>query len=192
MSEASLPIHEPADETVFAPAEDLIAAIGRGEIVVLVDDENRENEGDLIMAAEFADERTIAFMATKGCGLICLAMSGDKLDQLGLPLMTRNNKSRLGTAFTMSIEAADGVTTGISAADRATTIQAAIADNAKPQDIVSPGHVFPLRAQDGGVLVRAGHSEASVDLARMAGCQSAAVICEIMKPDGTMARLPDL
>ena len=178
--------------TDFASISDAVAAIKRGEMIVLVDDEDRENEGDLVMAAEHASEAAVAFMATKACGLICLAMEGRMLDRLGLPLMTRNNRSRLGTAFTLSIEAAEGVTTGISAADRRTTIQAAIADNASPEDIVSPGHVFPVRAQDGGVLVRAGHSEGSVDLARLAGCKPAAVICEIMKSDGTMARLPDL
>lgn len=176
----------------FAPIENVVQAIEAGRMVVLVDDEQRENEGDLVMAAEHADEAAIAFMATRGCGLICLAMEGEMLDRLGLPLMTRNNRSRLGTAFTLSIEAAEGVTTGISAADRSRTIATAIAPEAKPEDIVSPGHVFPLRAQDGGSLVRAGHSEASVDLARLAGCRGAAVICEIMRSDGKMARLPDL
>jgi 3,4-dihydroxy 2-butanone 4-phosphate synthase/GTP cyclohydrolase II len=176
----------------FAPVPDVIAAIKRGEMVVLVDDEDRENEGDLVMAGEFADAKSIAFMATKGCGLICLAMEGSMLDRLGLPLMTRNTRSRLGTAFTLSIEAAQGVTTGISAADRAHTIQVAIADGARPEHLISPGHVFPLRARDGGVLVRAGHTEASTDLCRLAGLKAAGVICEIMKPDGTMARLPDL
>jgi 3,4-dihydroxy 2-butanone 4-phosphate synthase / GTP cyclohydrolase II len=176
----------------FSPISEVIAAIGRGEMVVLVDDEDRENEGDLVMAAQFADAKSIAFMATKGCGLICLSMEGRMLDRLGLPLMTRDNRSRLSTAFTLSIEAREGVTTGISAADRARTIQVAIAENVRPEDVVSPGHVFPLRARDGGCLVRAGHSEASVDLARLAGLRPAAVICEIMKPDGEMARLPDL
>ena len=164
----------------FAPIPAVIEALKQGKMVVLVDDEDRENEGDLVMAAEFADARSIAFMATKGCGLICLAMEGNLLDRLGLPLMTRDNRSRLATAFTLSIEAREGVTTGISAGDRARTIQVAIADNTKPQDIVSPGHIFPLRARDGGVLVRAGHSEASTDLARLAGLKPAAVICEIM------------
>ncbi len=178
--------------TQFASIPAVIEALKQGRMVVLVDDEDRENEGDLVMAAEFADVRSIAFMATKGCGLICLAMEGTMLDRLGLPLMTRDNRSRLATAFTLSIEAREGVTTGISAADRTRTIHVAIADDTKPQDIVSPGHVFPLRARDGGVLVRAGHSEASTDLARLAGLKPAAVICEIMKPDGEMARLPDL
>ena len=176
----------------FAPIDDVISAMKRGEMVILVDDEDRENEGDIVQAAEFADNRSIAFMATKACGLICLAMEGKRLDRLGLPLMSRDNRSHLATAFTLSIEAREGVTTGISAADRARTIRVAIRDDAKPEDIVVPGHIFPLRARDGGVLVRAGHSEASVDLARLAGLTEAAVICEIMKPDGTMARLPDL
>jgi 3,4-dihydroxy 2-butanone 4-phosphate synthase / GTP cyclohydrolase II len=176
----------------FSPIPDVLAALAKGRMIILVDDEDRENEGDLVMAAQFADAKAIAFMATKGCGLICLAMEGHMLDRLGLPLMTRDNRSRLATAFTLSIEAREGVTTGISAADRARTIQVAIADDVKPQDVVSPGHVFPLRARDGGVLVRAGHSEASTDLARLAGLKPAAVICEIMKPDGEMARLNDL
>jgi 3,4-dihydroxy 2-butanone 4-phosphate synthase / GTP cyclohydrolase II len=176
----------------FSPIPDVLTALAKGQMIILVDDEDRENEGDLVMAAQFADAKAIAFMATKGCGLICLAMEGGMLDRLGLPLMTRDNRSRLATAFTLSIEAREGVTTGISAGDRARTIQVAIGDDVKPQDIVSPGHVFPLRARDGGVLVRAGHSEASTDLARLAGLKSAAVICEIMKPDGEMARLPDL
>jgi 3,4-dihydroxy 2-butanone 4-phosphate synthase/GTP cyclohydrolase II len=176
----------------FAPVPAVLDALKRGGMVVLVDDEERENEGDLVMAAQFADPQAIAFMATKGCGLICLAMAGQLLDRLGLPLMTRDNRSRLATAFTLSIEAREGVTTGISAADRSRTIQVAIADAARPEDVVSPGHVFPLRARDGGVLVRAGHSEASTDLCRLAGLKPAAVICEIMRGDGAMARLPDL
>lgn len=176
----------------FTPIPEIITAIKNGEMIVLVDDENRENEGDLVCAAEFASEQHIAFMATRGCGLVCLSMEGEMLDRLGLPMMTRDNRSSFGTAFTLSIEAAEGVTTGISAGDRMRTIQAAIADDARPSDIVSPGHVFPLRARDGGVLVRAGHSEASVDLCRLAGLKPAGVICEIMKPDGEMARLPDL
>jgi 3,4-dihydroxy 2-butanone 4-phosphate synthase/GTP cyclohydrolase II len=161
-------------------------------MIILVDDEDRENEGDLVIAAQFADAQAVAFMATRACGLICLAMEGAMLDRLGLPLMTSVNASRFGTAFTLSIEARDGVTTGISAADRARTIQVAIAAGSRPQDIITPGHVFPLRARDGGVLVRAGQTEASVDLCRLAGLTPAAVICEIMKPDGTMARVPDL
>ena len=189
---AGTPTVGPVPTPPFAPIPDVLAALTRGEMIILVDDEDRENEGDLVMAAQFADARSIAFMATRACGLICLAMEGALLDRLGLPLMTSVNASRFGTAFTLSIEARTGVTTGISAADRAHTIQAAIADGAKPQDIISPGHVFPLRARDGGVLVRAGQTEGSVDLARLAGLKSAGVICEIMKPDGTMARLPDL
>jgi len=176
----------------FAAIPDVLAALKRGEQIVLVDDEDRENEGDLVVAAQHADPKAIAFMATKACGLICLAMEGRMLDRLGLPLMTSVNNSRFGTAFTLSIEARDGVTTGISAADRSRTVQVAIASEAKPQDIVTPGHVFPLRARDGGVLVRAGQTEGSVDLCRLASLTPAAVICEVMKPDGTMARLPDL
>ncbi len=177
----------------LAPIEDVIAAIKRGEMIILVDDEDRENEGDLVMAAECVDAQSIAFMATKGCGLVCVSMEGSMLDRLGLPLMTRDSRAHLSTAFTLSIDGSDpSITTGISASDRAATIQAAIADAAGPEDIVSPGHVFPLRARDGGVLIRAGHSEASVDLARLAGFKPAGVIVEIMKPDGEMARLPDL
>lgn len=176
----------------FAPIPQILDVIRSGGMVVLVDDEDRENEGDLVMAAQLADAKSIAFMATKGCGLVCLAMDGPLLDRLGLPLMTRNNRSRLSTAFTLSIEAATGVTTGISAADRAHTILTAVSHQARPEDIISPGHIFPLRARDGGVLVRAGHTEASVDLSRLAGLTPAGVICEIMRPDGEMARLPDL
>jgi len=176
----------------FATIPEVLQALKERRMVVLVDDEDRENEGDLVMAAEYADAPAVAFMATKGCGLICLAMEGELIDRLGLPLMTRDNRSRLATAFTVSIEAREGVTTGISAADRARTIQVAIDPTAGPQDLVTPGHVFPLRARDGGVLVRPGHSEASVDLCRLAGLRKAAVICEIMRPDGEMARVPDL
>jgi 3,4-dihydroxy 2-butanone 4-phosphate synthase/GTP cyclohydrolase II len=176
----------------FASIPDVLSALQRGEMIVLVDDESRENEGDVIMAGEFADAKSVAFMATRACGLICLAMEGRMLDRLGLPLMSRDSRSRLGTAFTLSIEARDGVTTGISAADRARTIQVAIRDDATPEHIVVPGHVFPLRARDGGVLVRAGHTEATVDLARLAGLKPAGVLCEIMNADGTMARLPEL
>lgn len=176
----------------FASVPDLIAALAAGRMVVLVDDEDRENEGDLVMAADQVTEAAIAYMATRGCGLICLAMDGSLLDRLGLPVLARDPRHRYGTAFTLSIEAARGVTTGISAADRSTTIHAAIAADAGPQDVVSPGHIFPLRAREGGCLVRAGHTEAGVDLARLAGRRPAAVICEIMRPDGRMARLPDL
>ena len=166
--------------------------IREGKMVILVDDEDRENEGDLCMAAEKATPEAVNFMARYGRGLICLSMVEEKVEELQLPMMVSNNQSRFGTAFTVSIEARRGVTTGISAADRATTILTAVADNAKPEDLVSPGHVFPLRARKGGVLVRTGQTEGSVDLARLAGLKPAGVICEVMKDDGTMARMPDL
>ena len=161
-------------------------------MIILVDDEDRENEGDLTIAAEFVTPEAINFMATYGRGLICLPMSSEMADRLNLPLMTKRNGSRFGTNFTVSIEAREGVTTGISAADRARTIQAAVADDAKAEDLVTPGHIFPLRAHPGGVLMRAGQTEGSVDLARLAGIKHAAVICEIMRDDGEMARMPDL
>ncbi len=161
-------------------------------MVILVDDENRENEGDFVIAAEFATAEHINFMAKYGRGLICLTLTEARCEQLDLPPMVEKNDSRLGTNFTVSIEAATGVTTGISAADRAVTIKAAVAKNAHADDIVSPGHVFPLAAKNGGVLVRAGHTEAGSDLATLAGCEAASVICEILKDDGEMARLPDL
>jgi 3,4-dihydroxy 2-butanone 4-phosphate synthase/GTP cyclohydrolase II len=173
-------------------AEEAIEEIGKGRMIILVDDEDRENEGDLTIAAQFATPEAINFMATHGRGLICLPMSPEYCDRLGIPLMAKRNESRFGTNFTVSIEARQGISTGISAADRATTIQAAVAENAGPEDIVSPGHIFPLRAQSGGVMVRAGQTEGSVDLARLAGLRPAAVICEIMRDDGEMARLPDL
>ncbi len=169
-----------------------INAIRRGGMVVLVDDEDRENEGDLVIAADAVTPDSINFMAKEGRGLICLAMAPEKIDRLELPQMVQHNRSRYGTAFTISIEARTGITTGISAADRARTVQVACAPNARPEDIVMPGHIFPLRAQKGGVLVRAGQTEGSVDLARMAGREAAGVICEIMNDDGSMARLPDL
>jgi 3,4-dihydroxy 2-butanone 4-phosphate synthase/GTP cyclohydrolase II len=172
--------------------EEAIEDIKNGKIIILVDDEDRENEGDLCMAAEHATPEAINFMAKYGRGLICLSLSDDLADKLHLPLMVRDNQSRFGTAFTVSIEARKGVTTGISAADRATTILAAVADEAEPDDIVSPGHVFPIRARKGGVLVRTGQTEGSVDLARLAGLKHAGIICEIMTDDGTMARMPDL
>lgn len=172
--------------------EDAISDIKQGKMIILVDDEDRENEGDLTMAAQFATPEAINFMAKYGRGLICLPMAPELVDRLGLPMMTQRNSSRFGTNFTVSIEAREGVTTGISAGDRATTIQKAVADGATPEDIASPGHVFPLRAKTGGVLARAGQTEGSVDLARLAGLKPAAVICEVMKDDGTMARLPDL
>ena len=172
--------------------EDAIKDIRAGKMVILVDDEDRENEGDLTMAAEAVSPEAINFMAKYGRGLICLSMTGEKIDSLNLPMMVDNNTSPFGTGFTVSIEARCGVTTGISAADRATTIRTAIALNATPRDLVRPGHVFPLRAKDGGVMVRAGQTEGSVDLARLAGLRPAGVICEIMDDDGTMARMPSL
>ncbi len=176
----------------IATIEEALEDIKAGKMVILVDDEDRENEGDLTMAAEKVTPEAINFMAKYGRGLICLSLTGEQVDKLQLPMMTERNTSRFGTAFTVSIEAKHGVTTGISAHDRATTILTAIADDAGPQDIATPGHVFPLRARDGGVLVRAGQTEGSVDLARLAGLKPAGVICEIMKDDGTMARMPDL
>ncbi|MDI6854922.1 MAG: bifunctional 3,4-dihydroxy-2-butanone-4-phosphate synthase/GTP cyclohydrolase II [Deltaproteobacteria bacterium] len=175
-----------------SPIEEVIEDIRQGKMVILVDDADRENEGDLAMAAELITPEAINFMARYGRGLICLALAPEFVDRLRLPMMTRDNQSPFQTAFCVSIEARRGVTTGISAADRATTILTAVADNAKPDDLVSPGHVFPLRARAGGVLVRTGQTEGSVDLARLAGLKSAAVICEIMNDDGTMARMPDL
>ncbi len=172
--------------------EEAIREIKEGRMVILVDDEDRENEGDLTMAAEAVTPEAINFMAKYGRGLICLAMTPERVDQLNLPMMVSENTSRFQTGFTVSIEARHGVTTGISAADRATTIQAAIADDARPEDLVRPGHVFPLRARRGGVIVRTGQTEGSVDLARLAGLKPAAVICEIMDEDGTMARMPSL
>lgn len=166
--------------------------IRRGKMVVLVDDEDRENEGDVCMAAEMANAETINFMARHARGLICLSLTEDRIRQLELPMMVGHNRSSRSTAFTVSIEARRGVTTGISAADRAQTILTAVADDAKPSDLVSPGHVFPLKAVPGGVLQRTGHTEGSVDLSRLAGLKPASVICEIMKDDGTMARYPDL
>ncbi|MDH3347700.1 MAG: bifunctional 3,4-dihydroxy-2-butanone-4-phosphate synthase/GTP cyclohydrolase II [Desulfobulbaceae bacterium] len=172
--------------------EEVLEDIRAGKMIILVDDEDRENEGDLYMAADAVTPEAINFMATHGKGLICLAMSPDIIEQLNLPMMVRDNKSPYGTGFTISIEARTGVTTGISAADRARTIEAAVAPDAKPSDIISPGHVFPLRARKGGVLVRTGQTEGSVDLSRLAGRRKAGIICEIMKDDGTMARMPDL
>jgi len=174
------------------PIPDIIAAIKAGRMVILVDEEDRENEGDLVLAADFVTAEAVNFMATHGRGLICLTLTEARCRQLTLPLMVPDNRSPLGTNFTVSIEAARGVTTGISAQDRARTVQAAVAREAKPEDIVQPGHIFPLMAQAGGVLARAGHTEAGCDLASLAGLTSAAVICEILKDDGTMARLPDL
>ena len=179
-------------DTAISPVSDLIADLSAGRIVVLVDEEDRENEGDLLIAAEFVTSEAINFMARYGRGLICLTLTEEKCRQLNLPLMVANNRSPLGTNFTVSIEAAEGVTTGISAADRARTVRAATRADARPEDLVQPGHIFPLMAQDGGVLVRAGHTEAGCDLARLAGLAPSAVICEVLKDDGEMARLPDL
>ncbi len=176
----------------LATTPEIIDELKAGRMVVLVDEEDRENEGDLVMAAEFATPDAINFMAKYGRGLICLTLTDERCRQLGLKQMVSDNMTPHGTAFTVSIEAAEGVTTGISAADRAVTIQAAVKRDAKPADIIQPGHIFPLRAQPGGVLVRAGHTEAGCDLAGLAGLQPASVICEILKDDGTMARLPDL
>jgi 3,4-dihydroxy 2-butanone 4-phosphate synthase/GTP cyclohydrolase II len=179
-------------ESPFSTIEEAIEDLRRGRIVVVCDDENRENEGDLTMAAQFATPEAVNFMATHARGLICLALTADRCDELGLDLMAAKNESPFQTAFTISIEARDGVTTGISAADRARTIQVAIDPHSKPEDLVQPGHVFPLKARDGGVLERAGQTEAAVDLARLAGLIPAGVICEVMNEDGTMARVPDL
>jgi len=176
----------------LATIPEALEDIRQGKMVILVDDEDRENEGDLCMAAEKATPEAINFMARYGRGLICLSLTPDQVERLRLPMMVSKNASRFETAFTISIEARNGVTTGISAADRSHTILTAIADNAKSEDIVSPGHVFPLRAKKGGVLVRTGQTEGSVDLSRLAGMKPAGVICEIMKDDGTMARMPDL
>ena len=169
-----------------------LKAVADGEIVILVDDEDRENEGDLVMAADRVTPEAINFMAVHARGLICMPMAPTLIERLKLPMMVRDNASPYGTAFTVSIEARDGVSTGISAADRALTIAVAVAEDSTAEDIVSPGHVFPLRARTGGVLVRAGQTEGSVDLARLAGCAPAGVICEIMNEDGTMARMPEL
>ncbi len=181
-----------ANKSAFASVEEAIAEIRAGRMVVVVDDEDRENEGDLTLAAEFVTPEAINFMARFGRGLICLALTEERADYLRLAPMTSENTSRFGTAFTESIEAREGVTTGISAADRAHTIRVVIDPRSTAHDLARPGHVFPLRARKGGVLVRAGQTEASVDLARMAGLVSAGVICEIMNEDGTMARVPDL
>ena len=177
---------------MFAPVEDAVEAIRQGQMVIVVDDEDRENEGDLTVAAEKTTPEAINFMAKYGRGLICLPMTGDWLDRLDIPLMVRENTSRFDTAFCVSIEAKESTSTGISAADRATTACVAVDPQTTARDLVRPGHMFPLRARDGGVLVRAGQTEAAVDLARIAGLTPAGVICEIMNEDGTMARVPEL
>ena len=176
----------------LASTEEIIADLSVGKMVILVDEEDRENEGDLVLAADHVTAEAVNFMAKHGRGLICLTLTRERCQQLNLPLMVRDNGTSMGTNFTVSIEAASGVTTGISAADRALTIKTAVAPNAKPSDLVQPGHIFPLMAQPGGVLIRSGHTEAGCDLAAMAGCTPTSVICEIMKDDGSMARLPDL
>ena len=176
----------------FSPMEEILEDIKAGKMVIVCDDEDRENEGDLTMAAELVTADDINFMATHGRGLICLPMAEELLDRLDIPQMTVHNSSRMGTGFTVSIEAREGITTGISAADRAHTCRVAVDDATGPEDLVMPGHVFPLRAKKGGVLQRAGQTEAAVDLSRLAGLKPAGVICEIMKEDGTMARVPDL
>ncbi len=176
----------------ISPVQDIVADIRAGRMVVLVDEEDRENEGDLVLAADHVTPEAINFMARFGRGLICLTLTRERCEKLRLPPMVARNGAQHATAFTVSIEAAQGVTTGISAADRARTVQAAVARQARSEDLVQPGHIFPLQAVDGGVLMRAGHTEAGCDLAGMAGLSPAAVICEIMKDDGTMARLPDL
>ncbi len=183
---------EVAGSGVFSTIEEAIDEIRRGRMVIVCDDETRENEGDLTMAAQFATPEAINFMAKEGRGLVCLTLTGERCDELGLNLMAAKNEAPLQTAFTVSVEAREGVTTGISAADRAHTIQVAIDARSTPESLVQPGHVFPLRAKDGGVLERAGQTEAAVDLARLAGLNPAGVICEIMNDDGTMARVPDL
>src|ERR687884_815059 len=176
----------------FATIEEAIEDIREGRMVVVVDDEDRENEGDLTIAAQFATPDAINFMATHARGLVCLCLTPERCEELGLRQMTDRNETPYGTAFTVSVEAREGVTTGISAPDRSRTIQVAIDPKSRPEDLVQPGHVFPLRARNGGVLVRAGQTEAAVDLARLAGLIPAGVVCEIMNEDGTMARVPDL
>ena len=172
--------------------EDAIAAIGRGEIVVVVDDRDRENEGDLLVASELITPEAIAFMMNHARGLICVPMEGERLDELDIPLMVPNNTEMLKTAFTVSVDYIPETTTGISAADRAATVRALVTKDARPEDFARPGHIFPLRAHPEGVLGRPGHTEAAVDLARLAGLSASGVICEVAKDDGTMARLPDL
>lgn len=176
----------------ISTTQEIVTELRAGRMVILVDEEDRENEGDLVLAAEFVTPEAINFMAKYGRGLICLTLTEERCNQLDLAMMTSRNGTSYGTNFTVSIEAAEGVTTGISAADRSRTVQAAVAPDAKASDIVQPGHIFPLKAQKGGVLMRAGHTEAGCDFAELAGLTPAAVICEIMKDDGTMARLPDL
>ncbi|SDM57882.1 3,4-dihydroxy 2-butanone 4-phosphate synthase / GTP cyclohydrolase II [Oryzisolibacter propanilivorax] len=185
-------MNTPLTPVPISPVQDIVAELAAGRMVILVDEEDRENEGDLVLAADHVTPEAINFMARFGRGLICLTLTRERCERLQLPPMAARNGTKMGTAFTVSIEAAEGVTTGISAADRARTVAAAVAPNAQAADLVQPGHIFPLQAVDGGVLMRAGHTEAGCDLAAMAGCSPSAVICEVMKDDGTMARLPDL
>jgi 3,4-dihydroxy 2-butanone 4-phosphate synthase/GTP cyclohydrolase II len=192
MNSPTIPFVPRSNKAKISPIEEIIEDIRQGKMVVLMDDEDRENEGDLIMAADSVTTADINFMAMHARGLICLTLTEQRCNQLDIPMMVSKNGTSLGTNFTVSIEAAEGVTTGISAADRARTVQAAVAKDAKPADIVRPGHIFPLKAQKGGVLSRAGHTEAGCDLTGLAGREPAAVICEIMNDDGTMARLPEL
>jgi 3,4-dihydroxy 2-butanone 4-phosphate synthase/GTP cyclohydrolase II len=192
MTTATLASPATLTPVAISPVEEIVADMRAGRIVILVDEEDRENEGDLVLAADHVSAESINFMARYGRGLICLTLTRERCERLKLPPMAVRNGTKHATAFTVSIEAAVGVTTGISAADRARTVQAAVAANARADDLVQPGHIFPLQAVDGGVLMRAGHTEAGCDLAQMAGCSPSAVICEIMKDDGTMARLPDL
>ena len=188
----SIPTDGAIEPAGISPVSEIIAELRQGRMVILVDEEDRENEGDLVLAADYVTPDAINFMVTHARGLVCLTLTQERCQQLDLPLMASRNGARFGTNFTMSIEAAEGVETGISAADRARTIQVAVARDAKPTDVVQPGHIFPVQAVKGGVLVRAGHTEAGCDLTALAGLTPAAVICEILKPDGTMARLPDL
>jgi 3,4-dihydroxy 2-butanone 4-phosphate synthase/GTP cyclohydrolase II len=179
-------------DMVFDSVEDGLAAVAQGEMVVVLDDKHRENEGDLIMAAEHATPEALAFMVRHCTGIVCVALDGDRIDQLELPPMVTANSDRHSTAFTVSVDARHGTTTGVSAADRTRTIKALIDPATKPDDLMRPGHMFPLRARPGGVLERAGHTEAAIDLARLAGCYPAGVICEIVNDDGSMARAPEL
>ena len=187
-----VPMTSPLNPALISPVQDIVAEMRAGRMVILVDEEDRENEGDLVLAADHVTPEAINFMARFGRGLVCLTLTRERCEFLRLPPMAARNGTVYSTAFTVSIEAAEGVTTGISAADRARTVQVAVASASQPSDLVQPGHIFPLQAVDGGVLMRAGHTEAGCDLALLAGCSPSAVICEIMKDDGTMARLPDL
>ncbi len=192
MTVASIASIAPITPVSISPVQEIVAEMKAGRMVILIDEEDRENEGDLVLAADHVTPEAINFMARYGRGLICLTLTRERCERLQLQPMATRNGTKHSTAFTVSIEAAEGVTTGISAADRARTVQAAVAKDAKVSDLVQPGHIFPLQAVDGGVLMRAGHTEAGCDLAAMAGCSPTAVICEIMKDDGEMARLPDL